>query len=224
MQAYSQPITPPPTTTKDGVRVVDTRIGEVEARRPVGRGAGGDQEELAGKPHGGAIRAAHRDGVRIHKRGRALIQGDAVPVEILTNPLPLAFDDKLFTAHEIADSDFLLEAAEIEAVELAVAKAGQEQGRLAQGLGGQRAGIGRRPAQDRLPLDEGDPLAEVSGRRRPLLAGRARADDDEIVGVDGHGQMRCLAPASFAHPSCCRLPPSALANSVKALADHSNDL
>ena len=67
MQAYSQPITPPPTTSmlagmswsvEDLVRVVDARVVEREDRRPVRRRADGDQDHLAPELDLGAVRRA----------------------------------------------------------------------------------------------------------------------------------------------------------------------
>jgi hypothetical protein len=59
--------------------------------------------------------------------------------------------------------------------------AGQEERGLAQGLGRQRAGVDRRAARLRLLLHHHHALVEVGRLGGALLAGRARADDDEIA-------------------------------------------
>ena len=73
-----------------------------------------------------------------------------------------------------------------QAVELALAVAGEEERRLAQRLRRERPRVDRRAAGLLRPLDERDALAEVRGLRRALLAGGAAAEDDQIVVVAAH--------------------------------------
>ena len=92
------------------------------------------------------------------------------------------FDDRALAKHEIADRDVALDV-KVDAVEPALAQAGEIERRLAQRLGWNRAGVDRRAARLRRALDDADALAEVRRLRGALFAGRAGADDDEIVMV-----------------------------------------
>ena len=72
-----------------------------------------------------------------------------------------------------------------QAVELALAEAGEKERRLAQRLARERARVHGRAAGGRRALDARDALAEVRRLRRPLLARGTDADDHEVV-VEGH--------------------------------------
>ena len=74
-----------------------------------------------------------------------------------------------------------------EAVELALAKSGEEDRRLTQRLAWQGPRVNGRAAGLLGALDAGDAFAEVRSLGSPLFAGRSHADDDEIV-VVRHGR------------------------------------
>ena len=69
----------------------------------------------------------------------------------------------------------------VAAVERALAEPGEVQDRLAQRLRRNRAGVEAHAADHLLAVDDGDLLAELRRGDRALLAGRAGADDDEVV-------------------------------------------
>src|SRR5207253_5770068 len=89
---------------------------------------------------------------------------------------------------EIANRRLTLQR-QVDAVEAAVAKAGQRQRGLSQGLGRKRAGVGRRAAEHRLPLDHGHALAEVRSLRRALFTRGAGADDHQIESLFAHSSQ-----------------------------------
>ena len=74
---------------------------------------------------------------------------------------------------------------QVNAKELAGAKAGECQGRFAERLAGQAAGVAGCAAQERLRFDDRDALAEVGGLGRALLSSGSGADDDQIVVLNG---------------------------------------
>ena len=137
----------------------------------------------------------HGDGVRVGERGGPFDELDPMPVQVLLDPEPLDRGDGELVAHEVADRHLVLEG-DVQARQVAVAVPREEQRRLAQGLRRQRAGVGGGPADDALPLDQGDLLAEVRRLRSPFLARRARADDDQVELLAVHG--------FWSSPLCCR--------------------
>ena len=92
---------------------------------------------------------------------------------------------------EIAAVDILLHAVGAP-VEAALAPAGEVQHGLAQGLGRDGAGMHGNAADAPAPLDDEHRLAELRRLHGGALAGRARADDDQIICV------HCLSPRSVA--------------------------
>src|SRR5262249_790328 len=92
---------------------------------------------------------------------------------------------------KVADRYFLLEA-EVKADEFPVTKSGEEKRRLAQGLRRQRSRVGRRAAEDRLLLDEGDFLAKIRRQSCTLFPSGARADHDQVELVRSHGRLLAL--------------------------------
>ena len=99
------------------------------------------------------------------------------------DPLPLLLHDDVLAVHECAHGALALHR-DVDGVAIAaLVEAGEVQRRFAQGLGGDRAGVDARAAEDRLALDEGDALAEVRRLRRSLFTCRTGADDDQVVHV-----------------------------------------
>ena len=79
-----------------------------------------------------------------------------------------------------ADRDVALHVV-VDAVQAALAQPGEVERRLAQRLRRDRAGVHRGAARLGRALDDAHALAEVRRLRGAFLAGRAGADDDEIV-------------------------------------------
>src|SRR5258706_16933 len=93
---------------------------------------------------------------------------------------------------------------DVDGVAIAAAvEAGEVDGRLAQGLGGEGAGVHARPAEDGLALDQRHALAEVRRLRGTLLARGTRADDDEIVHTSREPERRLPGgwPGGFQPPN-----------------------
>ena len=90
--------------------------------------------------------------------------------------------DLLDAKGEVGDGDLAVDRVVL-AVEAPLPEAGEVQDRLAQRLGRDRAGVEADAADHLLAVDDGDLLAELRRGDRALLAGRAGADDDEVVGV-----------------------------------------
>src|SRR5262249_46833667 len=85
---------------------------------------------------------------------------------------------------QVIDGDVALDAVAL-AEESALVAAGQVQGGLAEGLGGDGAGVDLRPADDGVALDDDDALAELGGLDGGLLPGRPGADDGNVVVAHG---------------------------------------
>src|SRR4030095_3636847 len=88
--------------------------------------------------------------------------------------------DLLLAVHEVLHREVGLDLI-VHAVEAAGAEAGEEERRLAERLGGDRAGVDAGAPGMRGHLDEGDTPAEVRSLRRALFACGPGADDDEVV-------------------------------------------
>ena len=171
---------------EDRVGVINPGVVEREIRRPIRIRARGDQDHIAADEEGGASGRLDGDRMGIDKRRGPLIEPDPVPLEALLDAGSLLLHHDALAGHEIAHRGPGLQAA-LQARQVAIAKPGEEEGRLPQGLGGQRAGIDRGPAQDRLPLHQGHFLAEVSRQRGALLSGRSRSDDHQVEVLGRHG-------------------------------------
>ena len=107
-----------------------------------------------------AALARHLDEVGRLESGVAPDQLDAVALELVADDLPLGADHVLGHRHEVGDGDLALDPERF-AEQAAAGGSGQVQGRLAQGLGGDGAGVDLRPAQDVVAFDDGHPLAEL---------------------------------------------------------------
>src|SRR5439155_5173260 len=99
------------------------------------------------------------DGVRIDEAAGPLDDGDAGPVEPPPHLRRLGGGDGLLVVEQVIDGGTAAEG-EIDAVQCPGADAGEGQGGLAEGLAGDGAGVDGGPADARVPLDDGDVLAE----------------------------------------------------------------
>ena len=125
-----------------------------------------------------------------------------VLADVLVDQLPLALDHAALALHEVGERDAGLHT-QVDAVQPALAKAGEVERGLAQRLGGDGAGVDHRAARLGRALDDADALAEVRRLSGALLAGGAGADHDEIevvvLGRDGQisgGAVDASASAS----------------------------
>jgi hypothetical protein len=125
---------------------------------------------------------------------------DIMAIQILTNDLLLGLDDHPLTEHEIADGETFLERV-IDAVESALTKPGKVQRGFTERLGGHGAGIDAGATQMCRPFHKRDAFPEVCRLGGALFTGRARADDDEVIGEAGHNVLGALVTALLAHTS-----------------------
>jgi hypothetical protein len=117
--------------------------------------------------------------MRVNKPGSAGNEGDAVPPQLRAHHLHLALHHKQDTGPEVGDADVFLDDV-ITAVECPLAKSGEVQNRLAQGLARNRPGVKRDSADHVLSVNDGDALAEFGSGNRAFLSGRAGSDDYQI--------------------------------------------
>ncbi len=190
-QAYSQPITPPPTTASDSGMRSRSRIVSESSTSGSSKGTpGGRSGELpvairiasAGEP-ARARRSSPpmrtSDLLRPDELGRAGDDGDAVAVEVARDLRDLLPGDRVQASHELAQAGVAIDV-QGHAVEVAALEAGDVQRRLAQRLRRQRAGVHAGAADLARLLDERDLLAEVGGLHRALLARGTRADHHQV--------------------------------------------
>src|SRR5262249_16111605 len=151
-----------------GVAVADQLVVKGDVFRAIRRGAGGDEEDRAAEDLL-AEGVADDELIRGAERRRALVAVDAVAHEVVIDALPLLLDDDVLAVHEGAHGELALHGDVDGLLVAALVEAGEVQGRLAQGLRGNRAGVHARAAEDGLALDERHALAEVRRLRRSLL-------------------------------------------------------
>ena len=190
IDAYSSPMTPAPTTIRSRGNVSPLRSwSESMIRLPssvtVGECAGRVPQAIRMRP---AVtgrsrrRATTSSVVRVDEAGGARDGRDAVAGELRADDLELPLDDLLDAKSEVGDGDLAIDGVVL-AVERPLLEAREIEDRLPQRLRGDRAGV-EADAADHLPaVDDGDPLAELGRRDRPLLAGRTAADHEEVVGA-----------------------------------------
>jgi hypothetical protein len=136
------------------------------------------------------------DGVVVDELGLAVDEPDVVAAELLAHDRGLGGDDARGPIHELPQHLVLggLHARRVEHVERPLGQLLDD--RLAQGLRRDRPGVDRDAAEAVPPLDHGDPLAELRGLDRRLLAARPGAHDDEIDlhGAESYprGEFGCL--------------------------------
>ena len=195
IEAYSQPIGPPPTIARrrgmqfacmKRVGIVDALDLAVEGLRPVGARAAGDQDHLGREQGRRPPQMLDLDRVRIDEGGMAGKDVDVVVVEVARDLEAEVAHQRVLLRHEIPQRRALLEL-DVDAAQVARPKAGEIERRLAQRLE-RDAGVAHRAAERRALLDERDPLAEIGRLRGRLLAGDAAADHDQIVSHRGTPQ------------------------------------
>ena len=170
---------------EDLVRVVDPVVVERELGRPQGRRPGGDQDVLAPQ-HGPRRVAAPTRRVW----GSVKLAG---PTNVSTR-VSLSRDSIRRRSPVVTCPSWRMKSATVASRRSERStpnsrrerKPGQGQRRLPQRLARDGAGVDPRPADLRGLLDQGDPAAEQTGRGGPGRAGRAAADDHQVVKVSGH--------------------------------------
>ena len=93
---------------QESIGIEDMHIVEGDFRRALGRGAGGDENDLSAQAARSAG-AANGDGVSIFKGGLAVNQFDVVQLEILTNALPFHFHHFALVMHEVMDGEIFFQ-------------------------------------------------------------------------------------------------------------------
>ena len=194
-QAYSEPMTPPPTTTIDLGSVFMSRT-VVESKTlaslngivfgPRRDGAGGDEDELGGEPFSWPSGPLTTTVCASASLASPWMRSTSCHSMFLRGPLLLALLHEVFAGHEVLEVDVGLEVDLHALAELARAEAGEEQGRFAERLAGERAPVDARAAELLVVLDEAGLVVEVRGLRRRLLAGGPAADDDQLVVIIRH--------------------------------------
>ena len=193
-QAYSQPITPPPTTASDSgmrsrSRIVSESSTSVSSKGTPGgpaaascrcaiRNASAASRRAAANRRA-AVAARTTISLRTNELGCASDDGHAVAVEVARDLRDLLPGHRVQAPHELAQAGVAIDVQR-HAVEVAALEAGHVQRRLAQRLRRQRAGVHAGAADLGRLLDERDLLAEVGRLRRAFLPRRPRADHDQI--------------------------------------------
>lgn len=146
-------------------------------------GAGGDDDR------GGLKHARAGIGVDAHPPGRhqtgvAVDHGHSVAFQVRSHP-PL--HHRGHPGGALAQDREGGGAVELEAhpVHLALAEPADEEGGLAQRLGGNPAAVDHHTPESGRPLDHRYPVSKVGGVRRRLLPRRPSTDDHQVVGVSG---------------------------------------
>ena len=197
MHAYSQPITPPPITAIERGRRWIRRIPSASWTSSSSYGMPGGRygDDPVATRITSAVRrvvapsaGVHLDGVRVDEPSGAAHQVDPVAIEVRVDPLDLQVADRVLALEEPRDRELGIEVDQ-HAVQVPLPVARQEQGGLAQGLRGQRAGVDGGAAGLGLPLDDRDPLAEVRGLGGAPLARRAAADHHQVVALAHGGSL-----------------------------------
>ena len=197
IDAYSMPMIPAPTTTIEFGTFSSARtpsesrtvlLVELDRGRPVGLGAGGDDDEPGGDLGAAdAVVVEDAERVRVQERAGAAEDVDVVAQQLGADDLVLAADDVLGAREQVLHRDVGLHAV-AGAVHLPLRHAREVHDRLAQGLARDGPGV-RRDAAHHVPaLDDGDLVAQLRGGDRGLLPTRAGADDDEVVVVPRVGR------------------------------------
>ena len=175
-------------------------IGHDPARQ--GRlGAGGDDHHLRLDLHR-LRRPLCDEMMRIEEAGGAVDDHDAVPAHLVADHLDLAPDHVVAAEEKILHRDLLFQGVG-GAVEAPLLETGQVEDRLAEGLGGDRAGVDADAADDLPPFANADPPAELGGLDGGVVPGRAGSDDEDVerfhaahLGAYGRNwQGWALAPA-----------------------------
>ena len=184
---------------QDPVRIVHVRVLVRDAGRPVRRGTGGDQDDVAPE----ALEPFGRDDldrVRIREASFPVDQLDPMPLQVPQDPFDLEIANGVLALEQPGHREVRIDV-DLDPVEGALPVAGQEQGGLAQGLGRQRAGVNGGASRGRLPFHDRDPLAEVGGLSGSPLARGTSAEHHQVV-MASHGAERSWPGRSFRPVGC----------------------
>src|ERR1700675_1474977 len=125
---------------------------------------------------------------------------DAVRLQVADHALDLQLAHRVLSRDQLGDRKAGLHP-DRKPPEIELAISGEEQGGLAKGLRGQRAGVHSRTTRLRLFLDDGDAFTEVGGLCGAFLPGGSRADNDQIEPVDAAWLHRSLPRPPLRRPA-----------------------
>ena len=162
----------------EGMDVVKGNFG-----RAVGLRAGGDENDFAAEVSCAAC-SGDCDGVRVLERRLAANKFDVVQLEIFEDALAFHFDDFALVVHKILNGKVFLERV-VDAIKAALLEPRKIEGRFAERLTGDGAGVDAAATHVLGALDDGDPLAKIGGLRTGLFSGGAAADYDEVEVIAG---------------------------------------
>ena len=188
IEAYSVPITPPPTMTIESGMRLSVRSPSVSmmVSSSNGMSAGLAGTVPTAMTMKSAVCSIDRAGLLnakpmgIDEAGRAEDHVDVVAGHLILHDLDFVLDDVIGAEGEVFDRDRLFQTI-AGSVQIALAESGEVEHRFAEGFAGDGAGIDADAADDCFALDDADVLAELGGLDGGLLAGGPRADDEKIV-------------------------------------------
>ncbi len=188
MQAYSTPMTPPPTTISVlGISGMARIWSLLMMVRPlsgnggrVGRlGAGGDDDD--GRFEVGlAARVLDADVGGVEEAGAAVDHFDAVARQLRLGDIDFGLDHLVDAEAQVGHGDLFLDVV-IDAVDALKLEAGEMQHGFAHGLAGDGAGVDAGAADDFALLDDDHAAAALGALNGGALPGGAGADHDEVV-------------------------------------------
>ena len=107
-------------------------------------------------------------------------QLDAVAVELVANHFPFMVDNPFGETHQVGNGNVFFDSALLAEHSFPIGPRQMEY-RLAEGFGGDRAGVDLCSAEHLVLFNDGDPLAELGGLNGPLLTRGTGADHNAIV-------------------------------------------
>ena len=216
MLAYSQPITPAPTTARvrgKPIEIEDVVAGEdafaVERDvRSAGvfRPGGDDDFARLDRARTGAVDIVEADRVGRGKGRLGRKQFDIVAHQLMAGHVDLVLDHPVGAKQQVLHRDVLLDSVG-GAVEFPRAIAAKLERRLAQRLRRDRSQIDAAAAEHGLAFDNRDALVELGALDRGALSGRPGADHQKVVveEVSGHA-LGSSAPNRRAPIGTCHEP------------------
>ena len=185
---------------REFVRIEDALAVEGNIGAARGARAAGDQYVLAAQRHFIGF-ALHFDRVRIGKLRHSLEHGDAVAPELRADHVRLAGDDALDAGREILNRNVSFPAVAA-AVESLHGDSRKLKNGLADALARDRSRVHAHAAHHHRAVDDRDALAQLGGADGALLARRAAADDDQIVGLVVHYENGQLSHVNGVTSNC----------------------